>query len=216
MRPNQWKNTRVSIEPRITTMRRSILGELISHDLKWRRHGIGCLQAYLSEGGLIETRIHIWDPSAIRPGILDHGDVHDHRFTLESTVLTGEIEHTEADVISDENGEYRLYHVTHARADIGARYELVPGPLTELAGPVRLETRSGIIASGECYTFERGAFHRSTTHGLTVTLVCKLNQIEKKAIIVSKPPPVHAFEKDDDFDPGPLVERAIAALREYV
>jgi len=188
--------------------------------LKWRRHGIGCLQAYLLEDAAQEIRVHIWHPDIARAGIAEHGDVHDHRFTLISSVLVGALEHTEVDIIEDPEGEYRMYEVVHAREDLGARYEVVPGPLRYVMGQpnqapewYRLVRRPGIIDAGTAYRFHRGAYHCSKPRGFTITLVTKTDQIAKKARIIAKPEPVHAFEPDDPFDMAPYIERAVEELR---
>lgn len=72
---------------------RTLLAGLLTH-LTWRHHGIGVLQAYVREHQEPEMRVHIWHPSLVRKGIRDHGDAHDHRFDLESTVLVGNLYET--------------------------------------------------------------------------------------------------------------------------
>lgn len=218
-----WKNTDVAEDLEAFDMARvkgAVLEYIESGDLNWRRHGIGCLQAYVSEEIDKEVRVHVWHPDIARAGIVEHGDVHDHRFTLTSSVLIGALEHTEVEIVATTAGEYRMYEVVHARADIGARYEMVPGPLYYVnkhphRDPewYRLVRRPGIIAAGHSYRFARGAYHSSAPRGLTITLVTKTDQIDTKARIMAKPEPVHAFELNDDFDMTYYLQDAVDALK---
>lgn len=212
MNGKNWKYTTVSGTENNEAFCASLARSL--HRLNWRRHGIGCLQAYLREGEDHEVRVHIWHPSIVREGMVDHGDLHNHRFRMVSTVLFGEIEHTEADITDDVDGEWYVYHVVHARQDIGARYQhdSAPGSLGTNWRRVSVARRPGIISAGETYEFARGEFHHTRVDGLAVTIVTKLDQTNDRARIVAKPEPVHAFEVDDPFDTGPAVLMAELAL----
>lgn len=187
--------------------------------LKWRRHGIGCLQAYVHEGEAYEQRIHIWSPELMLPGIDESGNAHNHRFTLTSTVLLGALRHTEMVLEPDPFGCHETFDFVHARlhtddnrADMratGERFAIK-----------RHVYEFGQLPYGGCarYTFPRGAFHSSEPlTGVVVTLVEKTDQVEEKAMVVAPVdrPPVPAF----GGDPVPrslqheLIQTAIAGLR---
>lgn len=143
--------------------------------LTWRHFGVGALQAYLSEDGRLEQRLHIWHPSLIREGIQGRGDCHNHRFSFVSQVLCGAIVNETWDLRAFETGDYALYEVEHARAALqrtgsfDCAYRLVTRCH---AAPQRRE----LIEAGDSYEFERGSFHRSSCLGMTVTLVTKFDQ----------------------------------------
>jgi hypothetical protein len=151
--------------------------------LTWRHFGVGALQAYLSEDGRLEQRLHIWHPSLIRSGIQGRGDCHNHRFSFVSQVLCGAIVNEQWDLRAFEAGDYALYEVEHARAALqrtGAfdcDYRLVARCH---AAPIGRTWTHG----GGSYEFERGAFHRTSCLGLTVTLVTKFDQQEERARIL--------------------------------
>jgi hypothetical protein len=66
------------------------------HRLTWRHHGLGMLQAELSE----TLRIHIWHPKLVSPEMAWPRCVHDHRFDLESAVVIGAVRDVLPDVRS--------------------------------------------------------------------------------------------------------------------
>jgi len=175
--------------------------------LKWRRHGIGLLQAYLCEGEN-ETRVHVWDERLVRSGIRDHGDIHDHRFSFVSTVLAGELTNQLAKVAENPTGRYQVHQVLHARENPEGKFvskpmECVPGPLRASAKFVDIDFVSHRIRRGEDYCMYRGEFHRTVAHR-AVTLVTKCDQIEAGARIMAlrDAPPVQAFDPEDVDDLG--------------
>lgn len=202
-----WKHTWVLSRetPHLNSMR-AMVRTLIPM-LRWRRHGIGCIQAYVQQGNNEEYRIHIWHPKAKRDGIVDRGDIHDHRFDLTSIVLLGSIEHTEMGVWGSPNGDYDMYSVVHHRADPGARYQ-------KIEGRYRLNPLGGDMFPGTTYTFDKGAFHRTRANGLAITMVKKTNQEERDARVMCYmgQEPVHAFEPLEDFDYKEVLRDAMAAL----
>ena len=174
---------------------------------QWRRHGIGLLQGYVREGDDHEVRLHVWHPALIRPGIVDHGDVHDHRFELRSVVLAGGIRHEEFLVEDDPEGEWDVHQVTHARQNPEGAFRerihsAVPGPLAPTAQHVRVYRVPFDFAEGSRYRFPRGGFHRTSVDGLAVTLVTKTDQIDAGARILARhgSPPVTAFDPRDKGD----------------
>lgn len=179
---------------------------------QWRRHGIGLLQAYVSEGGPFETRIHIWHPDLVRPDIRNRGDIHTHRFTLQSTILVGSLKHIvyepEASPPPEGHREFAEYTCVHARKDIGARYQPTGNSVWFKSH------RVWHIGAGQKYVFERGAIHQSIARELCVSVVTKHSQTNERALIYARADeePVHAFEPDDDTDPLPYILEAQRAL----
>jgi hypothetical protein len=164
-------------------------------NLRWRHAGIGVLQAYLYEGTRNEMRVHVWHPDLKKPGMTDHGDIHDHRFHLRSFVLLGGIEQSEFEIVEKADGDWRCHTVTHAREAekrTGTFHE------TDEANDKACDLRGGpvvCIPAGYVYEFPKRAIHRSEPRGLTVTLVEKLNQDDVPARVISlrNAPVVHAF-----------------------
>lgn len=175
--------------------------------LTWRHHGIGLLQAYLTETDP-EVRVHIWHPSLSMPGIEESGSIHTHRFTLESHVLVGEIEHTEYHTFDDPRGDLQRYEVLHAR--LGKT-----DPPTPVGGPCVAELHGGTIEAGTTYHFVRGFFHKGWARSLAVTMVTKHDQIDEPAQILGPRDGnmVHAFVRQLDRHVWePIVSEAQAAL----
>lgn len=192
---------------------RQLVRAVLSH-LSWRWHGIGVLQGYVheSETGR-ELRVHIWSRKLMLPGILASGNAHNHRFGMRSMVLHGDLAHTEWQ-LTDGQG-FALYDFVHARLhtdDNRSDMQRLPGEVAVCQVPVR-------IASGNVYTFERGAYHDSyPMTDLVVTLVEKVDQQEAKARVIAPAhiPPVPAFSGGTP-DPNlvsELLDQARAALAE--
>jgi hypothetical protein len=178
--------------------------------LEWRHFGVGALQAYLSEDGHLEQRLHLWHSSLVRKGIQGHGDCHNHRFSFVSQVLCGTIVNETWDLRAFEAGDYGLYEVEHARA--------AQQRTGAFDGECRLVTRCHAapigrdwVHAGHSYEFKRGEFHRSSCLGLTVTLVTKFDQKEERARILCPygSPLVHAFG-----GPGPDVQAVLRDAQE--
>lgn len=197
---------------RIADLRALAAYAIRGNDLIWRRHGIGLLQAYIREGDDHEVRLHIWDPSIQRPGIVDHGDIHNHRFDLDSTLLYGSLQHEEFCVsrqhVWNTCAGWNSYEVVHAREDMGARYKTKQHRISVV------ESKIYEFKTGDRYSFTRGAFHRTIVQDLCITLITKYNQRSEKALVLARhgTPPVHAMELDDDFDMGPVLSAALKAL----
>ena len=77
--------------------------------LEWRHHGTGMLQAYAP--GNEEVRIHVWHPALLLPGMAESGGMHNHRFTLRSTVVLGSILHDRLSVAPHVDGAYLLWRI---------------------------------------------------------------------------------------------------------
>lgn len=182
--------------------------------LQWRRHGIGCLQAYVFEGAQEEFRIHVWSERLMLPGIAESGNIHNHRFNLSSRVLLGKLEHTEYLIHPDEDWTHETYDFVHARlhtdenrADMratGDRYSVESGMF--------------IFSEGSRYTFPRGAFHSSRAlTPVVVTFCTKRDQRDERAQVLApvgtKPVPAFGGPKLEHKDYWPILEEAIEGLR---
>lgn len=198
----------------ITELRR-LVRRLIPH-LDWRCNGLGVLQAYVSEGDVEETRVHIWHPSLEKEGIRDSGQLHDHRFNLVSTVLCGRMVHIEYDLLARPDGPFRAYPVVHAREAMRSS-KTFDGQVSAEAERHHATTRQMVFGAGSRYTFPKGRFHGTNVDGLVVTLVSKYEQVDRPARILAPhdKQPVHAFA-----DPLPrkrwkhLLDLAVKALED--
>lgn len=186
---------------------RALVGRLIPH-LKWRHHGLGMLQAYLSEGGSVETRVHIWHPDLYLFPEEEGGRIHDHRFGLMSSVLVGSIGHDEVHERPVIVGYWKMHEVIHARVQ---RPDDMPTPLD---GSYEAEFVKGTIHAGHVYTFPKRVFHRSRVTGLAVTLVSKLDQDDTPArlLIPDGHRPGHGIGHNSSVDFGYYTSMAVAAL----
>lgn len=164
--------------------------------VKWRHHGIGVLQGYLSEETEPEVRIHIWSRRLLKPGMDLSGDTHDHRFDMVSHVLCGTIAHEEFHPVLAPDGDHRMMALTHARAAAANNFH---GPTEELAGLYRVERNLMTIRAGFSYAFPAQHFHRSPLGGgiddVAVTVIEKHRQRDERARILypAGRPPVMAF-----------------------
>jgi hypothetical protein len=178
--------------------------------LTWRHFGVGALQAYLTEGALIEQRVHIWHPSLVRDGIRGFGDCHDHRFSFVSEVLCGTLLNEEWEVRPNPGGDWDVYEVENARAakDRTGSHDGDTRPVSRCFANV---ATSRNVNAGQSYEFRRGLFHRSSFIGTTVTLVTKFDQQQARARILCPHgrPLVHAFG-----GPAPDIDAVVRAAQE--
>lgn len=183
--------------------------------LTWRHHGIGVLQAYVSENTNPEVRIHVWHPALVRPGILASGAIHDHRFFLRSTVLVGELREelfvpgpSLRQTIYDGKpglpdfpqapppvaaGRYQVWNVENARsAGPEKGYDGACAPADDPAREYEVTERHW--PQGSNYALERGIFHRTNVKGLAVT-ICEMynKQGQARLLVPEGQEPVHAF-----------------------
>lgn len=178
--------------------------------LVWRHHGIGTLQAYLREHADPEIRVHIWSPRLVRPGIVGHGNAHDHRFNLTSHVLVGGLRDTRYALTADIGGDWSVRTVEHARsAGAGRNFDGEHGSAIYHAFVERNVTE---IRAGESYAIRRGGFHSTeTTAPLTVTVCAMANKSGTAHILAPRgEEPVHAFG-EEFLSPSELLDVAHAA-----
>jgi hypothetical protein len=165
--------------------------------LSWRHHGIGALQGYVSEGGGVETRIHVWDPRLIKPGMAESGSVHDHRFEMVSHVLAGVVGHEEWIPYADDDGDHTTFALTHARAAASTKFH---GPIAPTGERFTVRINPFVIHEGHTYRFAAQAFHRSPVPAFAVTCVEKHKQRDVPARVLHPigREPIMAFGHDMD------------------
>jgi hypothetical protein len=129
--------------------------------MKWRHHGIGVLQGYLSEDAEPEVRVHVWSRRLLKPGMDISGDAHDHRFDMVSHVLCGTVAHEELTPIDSDRRS------PHAAADACARRrrQQVPRPHRGTGRAFNVLRNMMRIEAGYSYTFPALHFHRSPLLG---------------------------------------------------
>lgn len=184
-------------------------------EMKWRHHGIGVLQGYLSEGTDPEVRVHVWSRRLLKSGMDISGDAHDHRFDMVSHVLCGTIAHEElTPIYSNEKGDHRMLLLTHARAAADNKFH---GPTEEIGGAFRVLRNMLKIEAGYSYTFPALHFHRSPLPGeldaVAVTVVEKHRQqadVRARILYPAAHPPVMAFGHDLDQQ---LVDSVLARAK---
>lgn len=181
-------------------------GEEHPQALHWRHHQAGMLQAYLAPG----TRIHVWHPDLLMPGMRESGARHNHRFSFQSTVLAGLLCNTRLTTTVCPSGDWQMFDVIHAAtgktddpivADGGARYHVM--------------STNEWIEPGQTYAFPAWEFHESSVNGLAVTLLHKFGESEKPARLLAPygSAPRHAFKDPPKIDHSIYVRMAIDALR---
>jgi hypothetical protein len=202
-----------SVEKTVGTLAMREMALALFSSVSWRHHGIGVLQGYVVEGSRAEVRLHVWAPELVKPGMDVSGDIHDHRFDLVSHVLCGQVGHEEIIPEADDEGEWAMLKLTHARA---AKEHGYHGPTEPLPGRFNIRRSSFVIEQGKTYRFPAGRFHRSPVlPGVTITCVEKHNQTDASARILHPvaTPPVMAFGHEMDWKiVGPALQKAREAL----
>lgn len=210
----------------LLTARCLVAAAIATDNLKWRHHGAGMIQAYLTP----RLRIHIWHPTLVLPGMEHSGAIHDHRFDLMSTVLLGSLTNRELDFHPSSqpwnqrdcrmDSLYEVYTVECASS--GKRDD--PVKLSDKARP--LFYKDVFIPEGSRYFFPKKAFHQSIPiseglaldEGYVVTLVHKLNQEDflARLLVPEGVQPVHAFKEATGSQRHTVVPPADAeAVREF-
>jgi hypothetical protein len=190
--------TVVERDPEHHALKARALEALLDGELEWRHHGIGVLQAYLTEGEGVEHRLHIWSRSLLKPGINASGDAHDHRFDMVSHVLFGSVLNEEWHLEASPIGTWTTMTLVHARAaGVERKFH---APMTPTGQRYTRERFVAHVNAGERYHFPARRFHRSPVHDFAVTWVEKHNQTEDPAKIVHPIdlPAVPAFGHDTD------------------
>lgn len=191
-------STTVHRDPDHIALSQRALDAIESGTLAWRHHGIGVLQAYISEGDGVEHRLHIWSRSLLKGGIDASGDAHDHRFRMVSHVLVGRVHHEEWLLSPNPLGPWTTMTLVHARA-AGAEQKF-HAPMSPTGARYFRSTRSVEVRAGDLYRFAARAFHRSPVDRFAVTWVEKREQTAEPARIAHPVdvPAVPAFGHEMD------------------
>lgn len=128
------------------------------------RHGNGFIKIVLLEQGF-KLRLHLW-----LPGCSCEENIHDHRWSIASTVLAGEL-HSEiwADAANDEHFDLQAQEYLYQAAK-----NAQPAKTIALhCSPLRLLRRQS-LAAGSHYALPPSTLHRICSHGreLVATLMC--------------------------------------------
>lgn len=145
--------------------------------LKWRHHSTGLLQAYVPkyDGAM---RVHIWNK---RLKLRDSGEMHNHRFTLQSHVLVGSLTHERLVLTPDEaGGSHNVWEIPGASQGSDAELRLHERK-SDKGSRVNVErTDKCQFMSGDSYTVRKWDFHHARQEDddaeLTVTVVRLLNK----------------------------------------
>lgn len=185
--------------------------------LEWRHHGAGMLQAYVPtkrDPEQVEYRVHIWHPALFVKGMEDSGQIHDHRFSLFSSVLHGTLRHDEVTLVDEpEDRKYEIYECVHARKAAAENdFRIMPVKPRRTYG---VRYRGFVIPERHRYYFPSRVFHRSWAHSLTITLVAKRYYVPGPARLLApvNTEPVHAFDPKREIDIKYFVQKAHRELR---
>lgn len=198
-------------------------------DLVWRHHGLGMLQAELSE----ELRIHIWHPRLVSPGMVWPRCVHDHRFDITSAVVIGEIIDVPCEVFEGERAQMRdgrlwhparqpgwepirVYEIEHAKE----QDRIVHRDACSTATSARLLASGHVHCGGlerqgpkEEYVIGRRLFHTTRIESLAITVVHRSNFDSRLARILCAPDSdvtaVSGIVRDDSLEHRVLVNRVL-------
>lgn len=141
------------------------VAELRAAGRRPRVHGNGFIQLDLNDAGT--RRLHVWHDAIPRQVVAT--PIHDHVFDMRSTVLTGTLVHEELEPRSSEYGTHKVYTAQQAAGTQNTI--LVPD-----AGLVSLDVvQRLVLGAGSIYTFPAGKLHTSGHHGLTATIMEKVN-----------------------------------------
>ncbi len=149
--------------------------------LSWRHHGVGMLQAELSE----TLRVHVHHPSLV--AMSWPRNCHDHRFDLVSVVLYGRIYDTRYVVRAFEHESHSsdvfdVWEINHAKVQVGDGRDLRrAGRVVALPEDVR----DAFVPAGQVYGIPRRVFHTTRADELTVTLVHRSNFDDQPARVLS-------------------------------
>ena len=141
----------------------------------WRHHGLGLIQREVNE----TLRVHVWDIRLRR--IWGLRAVHDHRFTMTSTVLAGIVVDAQWFVYSDpipanDAVEVDAWEIVHAKAQSGD-----DGRCIGRRWCYRDEPR--MHQAGATYSVDESHFH-DTSSAFAITIVSRHNFREAPARIL--------------------------------
>ena len=195
----------------------------VSHagsQLAWRHHGLGMLQAELSE----TLRIHVWHPRLVSPHMVWPRCVHDHRFDFTSAVVLGSIRDVLPNVRPDQpthaSGGWekaRSYEIEHAKNQ--DRMVLEKGCSTATSAKFLEDvvlTRyhaDTTYKAGDAYEMKRRVFHTTETIDLAVTVLHRANFDDRLARVLCAPDAdvtaISGIVRDESLDHQILVHSVL-------
>jgi hypothetical protein len=199
----------------------------VSHagsQLAWRHHGLGMLQAELSE----TLRIHVWHPALVSPHMAWPRCVHDHRFDFLSAVVVGAIRDVHPEIRQpDATPDSRLtggwhraksYEIEHAKNQ--DRMVLEKGCSTATSarflGDVIISRAyaTTIYKAGDAYEMKRRVFHTTeTTDAVAITVLHRANFDDRLARVLCAPDAdvtaVSGIVRDESLDHQILVNSVL-------
>lgn len=177
-------------------------GYVLEHGKNIRLHGNGFIQLDVDD-----LRIHIWHANpAIRSQIIST-QIHNHRFSFISQVLTGRLLHTAYKMPLPVNNEmkgktyYQLYKA-HQRDKDDTILVLDSHAKFVFREEYRLQ-----LTAGSTYTFESGLFHESGSVGFTATILRKTNTETMTPLVACK----SNEQPDNDFNRYQIDEQRLWA-----
>jgi hypothetical protein len=171
-------------------------------ELQWRHHGVGLLQAYMPERADIPhpRRVHLWHHSLVKPGIVDSGSKHNHRFELRSLVVNGLLLNTDLFPKDDKYGDHRIWRI--AGASDRAKAVLQPMERVPIEEGIQCE-----FSEGTQYGLKKWKYHWARQpddfDSITITLVDIIAKSKGWANLIAPfdKPPKHAFDEENAADP---------------
>jgi len=166
-------------------------------------HGLGFLQAVLKDG----SRLHVWHPDLPRRNCADFTAVHSHRFSFESTVVSGTQENWLYGVTGDdvEGERYRFYSHKGARGPHGNR------PWIKSGDRYLTKVNEQIIPAGQSYVMSAGQFHqtRSSYHKVATLMRKTLIGTQSAYSTMNSNGITAGVVPDDKFDRNQLSQEAM-------
>lgn len=174
-----------------------------------RLHPYGFLQLSLSDTGWRDAgyRLHVWSEE-LPPMKMPEFKVHDHIYSVKSTVLLGKLKDTRYSVIPDMNGDYVVFEATQ-------------GKLVNTAVRVYCDETSVLyIEKGEEYFIPKGDFHSSKSLApLTATLFQKVDAEPQRSPKVIGPrmyETINVLSDDREFDQNfawNIIQKAVDGIK---
>jgi len=179
--------------------------------IEWRHHGLGMLQGYINP----ELRAHIFAPWLVHPTRKVDGRIHNHRYNIHSSVLTGGLVDRTYRIARAGDGSGNHFTTAMGRYVFGAASESGQDDIQKVETVRTWSERQRHINPGDTYFIPKWEYHESLPYygpfGVVVTLVYR-SEIErdKFASVLAHDRPCPGMVKDMDPE---LVERSVKAAR---
>ncbi len=177
-------------------LRQLMVDEVRSNIEKFRIHPLGFAYYTKNIGQLRTLRFHIWTTELTISDAQSAGDIHDHVFELNSTVVAGELRQETFQFSEATDGEYEIANVEY----VGNR------SIVQRSGRQGnlLIASDDIFDAGQAYRLPAQTIHRARPHKLpmaTIVLAC---------LQPAPPPPMVIIQRGrdipSDFDRRLLID----------